>query len=91
MKKDSIHNSKSPVRLRKKKLSSGNYSLYLDIYSGGKRKKEYLKLYLVPEKTKIAKEENKNTMMVAETIKAERLLSVQASKSKFLEIERKEL
>lgn len=91
MKKDSIHNSKSPVRLRKKKLSSGNYSLYLDIYSGGKRKKEYLKLYLVPEKTRAAKEENKNTMMVAETIKAERLLSVQASKSKFLETERKEL
>ena len=91
MKKDSIHNSKSPVRLRKKKLSSGNYSLYLDIYSGGKRKKEYLKLYLVPEKTKVAKEENKNTMMVAETIKAERLLSVQSDKSKFFMSDRKEL
>jgi len=41
---------KEPVRLRKKKLKDGNRSLYLDIYSNGIRKYEYLKLYLVPER-----------------------------------------
>ena len=40
---------KEPVRLREKKLKDGNRSLYLDIYSNGIRKYEYLKLYLVPE------------------------------------------
>ena len=37
---------KEPVKLREKKLSNGNISLYLDIYRNGKRHKEYLKLYL---------------------------------------------
>ena len=35
---------KEPVKLREKKLSNGNISLYLDIYRNGKRHKEYLKL-----------------------------------------------
>ena len=50
---------KEPVRLREKKLKDGNRSLYLDIYSNGIRKYEYLKLYLVPELNESAKEANK--------------------------------
>ena len=38
--------NKEPVRLREKVLANGNVSLYLDVYRNGKRKKEYLKLYL---------------------------------------------
>ena len=69
---------KEPVRLREKKLKDGNRSLYLDIYSKGIRKYEYLKMYLVPEVSTEAKERNKQTMKVAEQIKAERILSLQS-------------
>lgn len=40
---------KEPIRIREKQLNDGNISLYLDIYYQGARKKEGLKLYLVPE------------------------------------------
>ena len=69
---------KEPIRLREKKLVDGNRSLYLDIYHRGTRKYEYLKLYLVPENTPDAKERNKETMKVAEQIKAERILALQS-------------
>lgn len=32
-------NQKEPVKLREKKLSNGNISLFLDIYRNGKRHK----------------------------------------------------
>ena len=72
---------KSPVKLRRRKLQNGNSSLYLDIYADGKRVREFLKLYLIQEKTQKAREQNKKTLEVAETIKAERVLSIQSSKS----------
>ena len=72
---------KSPIKLRKKRLSNGNYSLYLDLYIDGIRKKEYLKLYLIPEKTQKARELNIKTLEIAETIRAERVINMQASKS----------
>lgn len=68
---------KSPVKIRKKRLANGNYSLYLDIYNRGTRTYEYLKLYLIPERTSAAKEQNKKTLEVAETIKTERLYNLQ--------------
>ena len=69
--------AKEPVRLRTKALRNGNKSLYLDIYSGGVRKYEYLKLYLVPEVSDAAKSANRNTLQVAEQIKAERIIALQ--------------
>lgn len=68
---------KEPVRLREKQLKDGNRSLYLDIYHKGIRKYEYLKLYLVPEITPFDKAHNRETIKVAEQIKAERILQVQ--------------
>lgn len=81
---------KSPVKLRFKKISGGNRSLYLDIYDNGKRKKEYLKLYLIPEKTEEDRQKNSRTLELAETIRAERILHLQSNKSSFFTPENKE-
>ena len=68
---------KEPVRLREKLLNDGNRSLYLDIYHKGIRKYEFLKLYLVPELTPLDKEHNRETIKLAEQVKAERVLQIQ--------------
>lgn len=62
---------KEPIKIRLKSLADGNKSIYLDIYYKGVRKYEYLKLYLVPEINPVCKEQNKQTMAIAERIKAE--------------------
>ena len=64
---------KEPVKIRLKPIADGNRSIYLDIYWKGMRKYEYLKLYLVPEVNPLSKEKNRETMAVAEQIKAERI------------------
>ena len=64
---------KELVKIRLKPIADGNRSIYLDIYWKGVRKYEYLKLYLVPEVTPLSKEKNRETMAVAEQIKAERI------------------
>jgi integrase len=69
--------SVEPIRLRQRTLKNGNVSLYLDIYRNGKREYEYLKLYLIPEKTKMDKETNRKTMLLAEAIKAKRIVELQ--------------
>lgn len=68
---------KEPVRIREKSLADGNTSLYLDIYYQGNRKKEGLKLYLVPEVSAAARIQNANTRKLAEQIKAQRILDIQ--------------
>jgi len=65
------------VTLRKRN-QGGQTSLYLDYYHQGKRKTEYLKLYLDPNaKTKEQKEVNKKTLQLAETIRAQRQIEIQ--------------
>lgn len=68
---------KEPIRIRQKELANGNISLYLDIYIGGKRKYEFLKLYLIPEKTRENKEKNRQTMQLANSIKSKRIVEYQ--------------
>lgn len=68
---------KEPVRIREKRLNDGNVSLYLDMYYMGARKKEGLRLYLIPEVNAAAKLQNRNTLKLAEQIKAERILDIQ--------------
>lgn len=70
------HDSKEPVRMRYKQLANGNQSIYLDIYVGGKRTYEFLKLYLIPEKSRADKEKNRRTMQLANAIKAQRIVEV---------------
>ena len=68
---------KEPIKIRLKSLADGNKSIYLDIYWKGVRKYEYLKLYIIPEVNPLCKEQNKETMAVAERIKAERIKALQ--------------
>ena len=70
--------AKEPVRLRQKALSNGNISLYLDIYRNGQRQYEFLKLYLIPETASdpTAKERNKQTLIQANAIKAQRVIEL---------------
>lgn len=68
---------KEPVKLRQKKLADGNISLYLDIYRNGKRHYEFLKLYLIPERTKDDREANRQTLQLANSIKSKRIVEMQ--------------
>ena len=52
---------KEPVKIRFKKLANGNQSIYLDYYHDGKREYDFLKLYIVPERTPIDKASNEHT------------------------------
>lgn len=69
--------SKEPIRLRKRKTSKGLTSLYLDIYLNGKRTYEFLKLYLIPEKSREDKRKNAETMKLAEAIRSKRIVELQ--------------
>ncbi len=60
------------VKLRQR-FKGDKISLYLDIYSSGKREYEYLNLYLVPEpgkgkRTKEQRDENRKTFVLADGI-----------------------
>lgn len=68
--------AKEPVTLRKRLMPSGRTSLYLDIKGNGKRKYEYLQLYLEPGNSSEVKTKNKQTLTYAEAIRAQRLLEV---------------
>ena len=67
---------KGQVKLREKKLKDGSSSLYLDINVGGKRHKEYLKLYLVVPTNAQDKEVNRQTLAAANAMRARRELEI---------------
>lgn len=71
-----MEKSKEPIRLRQRKTPNGLTSLYLDIYLNGKRSYEYLRLYLVSEKTREDKKKNKETLQLAEAIRAKRVVEL---------------
>lgn len=70
----------SPVHLRTKKIAQGKESIYLDIVKDGMRKKEFIGLYLIPEKTRADKVINRATMKTAEEIKAKRIVELMEGK-----------
>lgn len=69
--------SKEPVKLRAKETKDGGKSLYLDTYMNGIRKYEFLRLYLVPEKTRADRTKNETTIRLANAIKAKRIVALQ--------------
>ena len=71
-----MEKSKEPIRLRQRKMPTGNISLYLDIYINGRRSYEYLKMYLVPEKTRADREKNRETLQLADAIRAKRVIEL---------------
>lgn len=66
-------NNSDPVHIRFKLLKNGRKSIYLDYFVGGKRKVEYLKLYLEPGTSKETKKHNEYIMRCALNVKVERL------------------
>ena len=78
---------KAPVQIRFKQLANGNQSIYLDYYTGdvirkenyvgGKRQYEFLKLYLIPERTREDKTKNEATLALAKAIQSKRIVGIQ--------------
>lgn len=71
---------KEPIKIRQKELANGNISLYLDIYWKGEREYDFLNLYLINAKNGIDRDQNNKTMILAEQIKAQRLVDLQSGK-----------
>lgn len=61
------------MRIRTRQLQNGCESIYLDIYTDGRRRYEFLRLYLVPATDKAARSRNENTMRAANAIKEQRI------------------
>lgn len=78
--------AKEPVRIRYKELANGNQSIYLDIYQNGVRKYEFLKLYLIPEKTPFDKKQNEATRRAANAIKAQRIIDLANGKAEIKDL-----
>ena len=78
-KKKSIPKVKEPVKVRFKDLANGNKSIYLDSYRNGKRDREFLKLYIIPERTAADKVANEEMLRTANAVKAQRIIELQNS------------
>lgn len=65
------------VALREKPMKNGGSSLYLDYTLYGTRTREFLKLYIVPENTKLDKLRNQETWKAARALCAKKVLALQ--------------
>jgi len=71
-----MKSKKHSVKLRERKLANGNKSLFLDINASSGRKTEFLKLYLVKVSSPKDRENNRQTMDLAESVRAKRQLEL---------------
>ena len=93
-----VQKAKEPIKIKFKKLANGNQSIYLEKYEGYKvtgklsndspktsaiRKTEFLRLYLIPEKSAADKAKNKETLNLANSIKSQRIVDLQTKKFGF--------
>ncbi len=67
------------IQVRQKKLADGRKSLYLDVYHAGKRAYEFLDIYLTKDR-----QANKESLKLAESIKAKRIIEIQNSEHGFI-------
>lgn len=73
------------VKLRKKSIKGEKASLYLDVYVLGNRHTEFLKLYLFKKpKNVIEKTHNKETQLLAESIRSKRELEINSEEHGFI-------
>ena len=70
--------NKELVTLRQRKMLNGGYSLYLDYFIDGLRHRDSLNMYLVPEKTKLEKLLNQETLKQAQTLRAQKIIAIQS-------------
>lgn len=75
---------KQTVKLREKELSGGAKSLYLEYYKDGKRKYEFLKIYLNKATTSKERSENRKKRELAETIRTKREIQFKEKDFKIL-------
>ncbi|MCT2561759.1 site-specific integrase [Chryseobacterium herbae] len=80
------------VTIRKKPISKGRQTLYLDFYppvqnpdTGKQQRRYYLKIYIYSKpKTELEKEHNRETLSLAEHVRSKRQLDVQNKRFDFL-------
>lgn len=60
---------KEKVTLAKRPLKDGVFSLFLDYRIGGHRRRDNLKMYILPERTAIDRAKNAETMRVANSVR----------------------
>lgn len=77
--------TKSPIKIRFKELADGCKSIYLDIYIKGKRKYEFLKLYIHPGTDEDVVFANAEAMRMAEEILQERLRQIEDAENTIAE------
>ena len=65
------------MKLKSRPTKDGGKTLFLEIHHGGRRYYEFLRLYLVPEKTRADKIRNQETLNTAEAVKAQRTIEMQ--------------
>ena len=68
---------KETVHIRTRKLSNGNQSIYLDMCVNGRRIQEFLKLYLMDGDTPSIRKRNKETLEIANAVRAQRTIEIQ--------------
>lgn len=69
---------KEKVHINQRPTKGGGFALHLDYRIGGKRVREFLKLYLVPQKTSSDKIKNEETMRLAVEMKNRRIRELDA-------------
>lgn len=74
-----MKDTKELVTLRERPMKGGGSSLLLDYVVDGVRRREFLKMYLVPEISPVAKIQNRETMKQAQAVKAKRTLELQGN------------
>ena len=82
---------KELVTLRQRATKDGGSTLYLDYMLDGVRTREFLKMYLVPEHTKIDKIQNQETLKLANAMKAKRIIELQEGRSGIKRRKRKDM
>lgn len=73
--------SKSRINLKYKDIDGGRKSIYLDYYKDGKRVRESLRLYLLPETSRKTAAGNKAVMRKAEDIRRSRIEELTAGEN----------